>query len=157
MPKTKTAPAIPQDGKHIRYDRETGDYMCFLNGEFIGYAPNYSDGETLCENTYYAQLSHTSAPAQEPAPEALAIEVEPIYRAANGDLTDRPTDQVAYLDYRAMAGADLVIVSVSVDSDEEPDVLLFGRDGVPLSRFLASVAVVQRLLADPRVLACQAA
>ena len=58
---------IPTDGKCIRYDRETGDYACYLNGEFIGYAANYSAGEQLCNEVYYAQLTHASAPP-EPAP-----------------------------------------------------------------------------------------
>jgi hypothetical protein len=49
--------AIPTDGKCIRYDRETGDYACYLNGEFIGYAATYSDGETLCNEVSYDLIS----------------------------------------------------------------------------------------------------
>ena len=64
---THSTTDIPTDGKCIRYDRETKDYACYLNGEFIGYAANYSAGEQLCNEVYYAQLSHTSAPP-EPAP-----------------------------------------------------------------------------------------
>lgn len=58
---------IPTDGKCIRYDRETGDYACYLNGEFIGYAANYSAGEQLCNEVYYAQLTH--APPEPPPPD----------------------------------------------------------------------------------------
>jgi hypothetical protein len=62
MAATRNSTTIPQDGKCIRYDRETKDYACYLDGRLIGYAPNYSDGETLCEQTYYEQLAHASAP-----------------------------------------------------------------------------------------------
>ena len=112
MPKTKSAPAIPQDGKHIRYDRETGDYMCFLDGQLIGYAPNYSDGETLCEQTYYAQLSHASAPAPGPAPavELVAeIEAAPVYRQANGDLSWEAGVSIAHFDYAVGEGLTRVL------------------------------------------------
>ena len=54
-PERHSTTDIPTDGKCIRYDRETGDYACYLNGEFIGYAANYSAGEQLCNEVYYAQ------------------------------------------------------------------------------------------------------
>ena len=61
--KRHSTTGIPTDGKCIRYDRETKDYACYLNGEFIGYAANYSAGEQLCNEVYYAQLT-TPAPRQ---------------------------------------------------------------------------------------------
>lgn len=63
---------IPTDGKCIRYDRETGDYACYLYGEFIGYAANYSAGEQLCNEVYYAQLTPARAEASADATRPLA-------------------------------------------------------------------------------------
>lgn len=164
MAATRNSTTIPQDGKCIRYDRETKDYACYLDGRLIGYAANYSAGETLCNDTYYAQLTHTSAPAPvAPAPEAAPVEadalwtpdavitVEPLYRAPNGDLTATPTDRLVYIDYCAQAGDDSVTLSCRVDQQEAPSVLLFGNEEVPLDRVLASIAVLQQLLVDPRV------
>ena len=53
---------IPTEGKFIQYDRQTKDYACYLDGEFIGYAPDHSAAETLVSTTYYEQsLSRSSA------------------------------------------------------------------------------------------------
>lgn len=62
-----TAPSIPTEGKYIAYDRETRDYVCYLDGQFLGYAPNYSAAETKISECYYEQLSHPIAPAEPPA------------------------------------------------------------------------------------------
>lgn len=51
---------IPSTGKYIRLDRVTGDYACYLNGNLIGYTATYSDGETLLDQTSYAQLAHAA-------------------------------------------------------------------------------------------------
>ena len=162
---------IPQDGKHIRYDRETKDYACYLNGEFIGYAPNYSDGETLCEQTYYAQLSHTSAPATEPAPEAEAeaapvaeVVATPVWRQANGDLSWEAGVSIACFDYAIGEGLTRALIGTH-DHDKEGIELIIG--GNPINERVEEVitlADVRRLrdnlstlLADPRVQACQLA
>lgn len=42
--------------KSIRYDRETRDYACYLDGQYIGSRANYSDGEALCNQVAYDLL-----------------------------------------------------------------------------------------------------
>lgn len=39
--------------KEIRYNRETKDYDCYVAGNFIGSAGNYSAGEELCNTVAY--------------------------------------------------------------------------------------------------------
>jgi hypothetical protein len=60
--------------KEIKYDRVTKDYACYLDGQLIGYAPTYSAGESLCNDTYYEQLAHatSAAPVEEPAAVVVA-------------------------------------------------------------------------------------
>jgi hypothetical protein len=167
MAAKKQSTTIPQTGKFIQYDRTTKDYACYLDGMLIGYAPNYSAGETLCNDTYYEQLSHASAPAVEPEP---AIVVENIRRDAKGDLdwekdmqpAQIAASELAYVDYRIGSNQgdedtnDLVIVSVPVaGQDEEIKVLMLGRDEVPLSYIERTIANLQKLLADPRVQAAR--
>lgn len=115
--KSTTAPAIPQDGKCIRYSRETGDYACYLDGRLIGYAANYSAGETLCNDTYYAQLTHTSAPVQDTAQEsapapAPTVEVKTWQGEAGTTYTD------------LIAGAGLTRVLVGSYGGDKPGVEL---------------------------------
>lgn len=154
--KTHSTPEIPM-GKHIAFNRDSKDFDFFYDRQYLGSRAERRDAEE-CLNEYVYDLQRGYiTPTCEPDAEVLPLATEPIYREANGDLTAVPTSVVAYLDYRAKAGTDKVIVSVAIDSDEEPEVLLFGRDGVSLSRFLAAVDLVRRILADPRVQARQAA
>lgn len=43
--------------REIKFDRVTKDYACYLDGDFKGYAPTYSDGETLLDQIAYDLLS----------------------------------------------------------------------------------------------------
>ena len=84
------------------------------------------------------------------------ITVEALWRNAAGDLTDTATGRVAYLDYKTRTGHDEIILSFCVDAEngrEEPVVLLFGHDEIPLSRALATFAELQRMLAEPVIAA----
>lgn len=61
---------------------------------------------------------------------------------------------MAYLDYRASTPHDQIILSFCVDAEhgrEEPKVLLFGHAEIPLSRALATIAELQRMLAEPAI------
>lgn len=164
MAAKRNSTAIPTDGKHIRYDSETRDYACYLNGEFIGYASNYSDGETLCENTYYAQLTHASAPAPTPEAEPVAaVEVTPVYRQANGDLSWEAGVEVASVDYATGEGLTKVLIGTH-PGDKAGIELIIG--GTPINERLCEVitlADVRRLrdnlsalLADARLQAVAA-
>lgn len=44
------------NGKRITYDRATGDFQCWLDGEFIGYAPTYHDAEVKLNALIYDRL-----------------------------------------------------------------------------------------------------
>lgn len=48
----------PRKGVLIQYSRFTKDYICFVNGSLMGYAPNYADGRTTCDEAVYDQLAH---------------------------------------------------------------------------------------------------
>ena len=47
--------------KEIRYDRETRDYAMYINGEVVGYAPNYHDAEVRLDAIVYDMLRHQPA------------------------------------------------------------------------------------------------
>ena len=73
--KTKRAPVVPfvpvinPVGKTINYDRGTGDFALYLDGELVGYAPTYIDGETRLNQLVYDRLTKGVVPAaaDEPA------------------------------------------------------------------------------------------
>lgn len=44
--------------KTITYDRVTRDYRMDLDGQFIGYAPTYSQAETILNQTAHEWLTH---------------------------------------------------------------------------------------------------
>ncbi len=55
---------IADIAKAIKYDRETKDYACSISidggaAQIIGYAPNYSAGEKLCNDYVFDYLSDT--------------------------------------------------------------------------------------------------
>ena len=99
--------SIPQDGKCIRYDRETGDYACYLNGEFIGYAANYGAGVQLCNEVYYAQLTHASAPP-EPAPSPEPPPPDPWPLVARAPIEDVRAAYAQGFDQGFAAALDLI-------------------------------------------------
>lgn len=43
--------------KQIVYDRKTGDFAYYLNGELVGYAPTYLEAETRLNRLVYDLLS----------------------------------------------------------------------------------------------------
>lgn len=43
--------------KSIRYDRQSKDFACYLDGEFVGYAASYSAGEALLDQIAYDLLA----------------------------------------------------------------------------------------------------
>lgn len=58
--------------KLIAYDRTTGDFAMYLNGELVGYAATYLQAESTLNKLVYALLSRPSvptlgAPTAEPA------------------------------------------------------------------------------------------
>jgi hypothetical protein len=56
--KHTTSPTIPATGKSIRFDRETNDFILHLDGEFVGYAATYADGETVLDQMIADRLTH---------------------------------------------------------------------------------------------------
>jgi hypothetical protein len=56
--------------KLISYDRKTGDFAMYLNGELVGYAATYLQAESNLNKLVYELLSRPSAPA----PAALTAE-----------------------------------------------------------------------------------
>jgi len=58
MAKSNSTTTIPTEGKHIQYDRETKDYACYLDGEYIGHRANYSDAETTLNGLIYDKQAH---------------------------------------------------------------------------------------------------
>jgi hypothetical protein len=150
--------AIPQDGKCIRYDRETGDYACYLDGRLIGYAANYSAGETLCNDTYYAQLTHTSALAQDAAQEPAQPDATPI----TSD-TWQNDDGTTYTDYTVGTGLTKVLVGTYAGEKDGVELTI---GGCPINERLEQVLTLadvrqirdnlSALLGDVRVQAHQA-
>ncbi len=61
-------PVINPVGKTITYDRVTGDFGLYLDGELVGYAPSYFDGETRLNQLVYDRLTKGVVPqaADEP-------------------------------------------------------------------------------------------
>lgn len=51
--------------REIKYDRLTKDYACYLDGELVGYARTYVEGETMLDELASELMRH--APAQEAA------------------------------------------------------------------------------------------
>ncbi|MBM7845592.1 hypothetical protein [Herpetosiphon giganteus] len=80
--KAKRAPVIPfvpvinPSGKTIVYDRTTGDFGLYLDGELVGYAPTYFDGETRLNQLVYNRLTKGVVPTEtdEPATSSDADE-----------------------------------------------------------------------------------
>lgn len=59
--------------REIRYSRETKDYDLYLDGEYVGSAGSYLDGEQKLNELVYEMLVHTG-PAVEIAKALKLIE-----------------------------------------------------------------------------------
>jgi hypothetical protein len=44
--------------KEIIYDRTTRDYALYLDGELVGFAGSYHEGEIKLDQLIYARLAH---------------------------------------------------------------------------------------------------
>ncbi len=124
---------IPTEGKCIHYDRETGDYACYLNGELIGYASTYSEGETLCNQTYYAELAHTKSEV-----------VEMSYQRGA---------ECCGTEYIVEGATDAIRVHFPYAESliERPVVFLNHEDAIDLERVICLLPLLQAVLDDPRV------
>lgn len=73
--KTKRAPVVPfvpvinPVGKTINYDRVTGDFSLYLDGDYVGSSPSYLDGESRLNQLVFNRLTKGVVPAaaDEPA------------------------------------------------------------------------------------------
>ena len=43
--------------REIKYSRATRDYDCYVNGQYVGSARNYSEGEALCDEIVYNMIA----------------------------------------------------------------------------------------------------
>jgi hypothetical protein len=46
-------PAAPGPGKHIAFDRETGDYAAYYDGELLGYRRKHHEAQALADQHVY--------------------------------------------------------------------------------------------------------
>ncbi|WP_110519235.1 hypothetical protein [Herpetosiphon llansteffanensis] len=61
-------PVINPVGKTINYDRTTGDFSLYLDGEYVGSSPSYFDGETRLNQLVYDRLTKGIVPAEADEP-----------------------------------------------------------------------------------------
>lgn len=74
--------------KEIRYDRITKDFALYLNGELIGYASSYSEGESRLNELVYDLLRRAShADISDLTPEAAEVALE-VNAALVGDVIE---------------------------------------------------------------------
>lgn len=72
--------------KVIRYDRESKDYRLSLDGELVGYARSYAEGEAALDQLVYEQLTHqqggtSEAESDELFPPLMTPPARPAYSA----------------------------------------------------------------------------
>lgn len=48
--------------REIKYSRATRDYDCYVNGQYVGSARNYSEGEALCDQVAFDLIADVLAP-----------------------------------------------------------------------------------------------
>lgn len=86
--------------REIKYSRATRDYDCYVNGQYVGSARNYSEGEALCDQVAFDLIADgqclTAAQLDGGSdPDACAVDVEAlVIRAAE------PVQQAAVLAHR---------------------------------------------------------
>jgi len=61
-------PVINPVGKTINYDRTTGDFSLYLDGEYVGSSPSYWDGETRLNQLVYDRLTKGVVPTETDEP-----------------------------------------------------------------------------------------
>jgi hypothetical protein len=66
-------PAIPAEGKHIVYERETGDYAMYLDAQLIGFARTHLEAETSLDELVDEIQRHTRATTADMEAEADAL------------------------------------------------------------------------------------
>jgi hypothetical protein len=69
-------PAIPAEGKHIIYDRETRDYAMYLDAQLIGFARTHHEAETSLDELVDEIQRHTRATTADMAAEAAELRRE---------------------------------------------------------------------------------
>jgi hypothetical protein len=45
--------------REIKYDRLTKDFACYVDGELIGFAKSYHQGERLCDRYIFDELARS--------------------------------------------------------------------------------------------------
>jgi hypothetical protein len=65
---TTTTPA-----REIRFERATMDFSLWLDGQIVGYARSYYEGEAALDAIVYSRLQAEAARVEEAAPAASAI------------------------------------------------------------------------------------
>jgi hypothetical protein len=58
MEATTDSTTVPTFRKEIRYDRLTHDYALYLDGELVGFAATYHDGERTLDELAHSILTH---------------------------------------------------------------------------------------------------
>jgi hypothetical protein len=88
MATTRKSTTIPTEGKHIRYERETRDYSCYLDGQYIGSADTYGHAEEKVNQVYMDRLlDETAILADEQAERDAEREGELVITHKDGDWT----------------------------------------------------------------------
>lgn len=57
----RPAPALPSTGKSIVYDPETRDYRLSLDGELVGFARTYHEGDVTLDQLLLDRLNRGQA------------------------------------------------------------------------------------------------
>ncbi|GAA5528935.1 hypothetical protein [Herpetosiphon gulosus] len=100
-----TTPAFT---KAIRYDRLTKDFALYLNGELIGYASSYSEGESRLNELVYEMLRRAShADISDLTPEDAEVALEVVTALADEEAA---TDSAEVVTVEAEANAQQVDV-----------------------------------------------
>lgn len=72
----------------IQFDRQTRDYAMYLDGEFVGYAPNYHSAEVQLDQMIFDALIYSVVyesppdPLPDPGPEGPGVPGDERPRAA---------------------------------------------------------------------------
>lgn len=155
----------PMEGKHIAFDRITKDFALFLDGQYIGHADSYTEGENRLRDVYYEQLTHAQAEAYEAEQEvveAVAEALEELPRVTvRADMCEDVLDANYYgwvqgIEY--IAGTDrkgyvtsIYIPTLLDNPNDAPQIFFLGEEGWFVEDFLAVYDQITALVSDPRV------